>query len=664
MIDFKEIFGTINEEEGTNPPAICYYPGGFKPPHEGHYEVLKDLVSRTYITKVVVLIGQKDRDGITANMSKQIWDLYLATNPMAKVSVQIAENPSPIKDLFSIMDSDLELKAYVAGSTVEIEDGKYAESLKKAFGERVMPIAIQEKVVTQGKRLSGTQVRELVIQLKAIVAKLEAIDDTTSTEYSKARNEYLNTFETLKGCFPESVIQKGGFDDILKILNIPILTTDQLQEDKENGNLIIMVPYEKTTELENYLNTNLIPFEYSQYAFDGKERRMLIPNLGDHGDNNQRDQVIDYLKKAGVEHNIEETKLDVKPSVTVKDVDKEELKKGIKVEKEHTTDTKTATKIALAHLGEDPKYYTKLTQAGLEEDVFSINWWGKSLQELNQDKPDVIDDFIQFAIEALELKDVPEIEFTDDENVAKGMHALGSFNPKNNKLIVVKGPRLTADVLRTLAHELVHRKQNEIKPLDTKDGATGSDIENEANAAAGILLRQFGAYRPEIFEKLNEVEDVKKNYKIYCDMDGVLVDFEDGYEKLTGKNIRGQHVKGDGDFWDPITKAGVKFWVTLKWMSDGKQLWDYIKKFNPDLLSAPSREESSKIGKRLWVKRNMPGTKLILRSAERKQDFAKPDAILIDDRTDNIERWRNAGGIGILHITAEDTIKELQKLGL
>jgi len=662
MIDFKEIFGTINEEEGVNPPAICYYPGGFKPPHEGHYEVLKDLVSRTYTTKVIVLIGHGERDGITKEMSKQIWDLYLATSPMAKVSVQIAENSSPIKDIFGIMNNDLELKAYIAGSTIEIEDGQYAESLKKAFGERIMPIAVQEKIVSQGKRLSGTQVRELIIKLKASVAKLEAIDDTTSIEYSKAKNEYLNTFETLKGCFPEGVIQKGGFNDILNILDIPILTADQLQEDNRNGNLIVKVPYEKTTEIENYLNTNLIPFEYSQ-NIDGKERRMLVPNLGDHGDNNQRDQVIDYLKKSGVEHNIEETLLDVKPTVTVKDVDKEELKKGIKVEKEHTTDTKTATRIALAHLSEDPKYYTKLTQAGLEEDIFSINWWGASLNELTKEQPDVLEDFINFAVEALELKNKPEIEFTDDEELAKNMHSLGSFNPTTGKLLVVKASRLPADILRTLAHELVHRKQDELKPLSAEDGKTGSDIENEANAAAGILLRQFGAYRPEIFEKLNEVE-VKKNYKIYCDMDGVIADFADGYQKLTGKDITGQHMKGDANFWEPITKAGVKFWVTLNWMPDGKQLWDYIKGYNPDLLSAPSREESSRIGKRLWVKRNMPGTKLILRSAERKQEFAKPDSILIDDRTDNIERWRNAGGIGILHITAADTIKELQKLGL
>jgi cytidyltransferase-like protein len=167
-------------------------------------------------------------------------------------------------------------------------------------------------------------------------------------------------------------------------------------------------------------------------------------------------------------------------------------------------------------------------------------------------------------------------------------------------------------------------------------------------------------------EVLKELYNINENekYKIYCDMDGVIVDFEDGYEKLTGKNIKGQHTKGDSNFWQPITDAGIKFWAGLKWMSDGKELWSYIKQYNPELLSAPSREESSKIGKHVWVKNNIPGTKLILKSASRKQELAAPDAILIDDRTDNIQQWKDAGGIGILHTSAKDTIKQLQELGL
>ena len=44
-------------------------------------------------------------------------------------------------------------------------------------------------------------------------------------------------------------------------------------------------------------------------------------------------------------------------------------------------------------------------------------------------------------------------------------------------------------------------------------------------------------------ENINEQEE-KVNYKIYCDMDGVLADFESGYEKLTGIDLKGEFQKG------------------------------------------------------------------------------------------------------------------------
>ena len=160
--------------------------------------------------------------------------------------------------------------------------------------------------------------------------------------------------------------------------------------------------------------------------------------------------------------------------------------------------------------------------------------------------------------------------------------------------------------------------------------------------------------------QLNEEED---NYQIYCDMDGVLTDFELGYEKLTGIDLKGEFQKGDG-FWDPISKAGVGFWAGLQWMPGGKELWAYLKPFNPILLSAPSREQSSRIGKAVWVKHKIPGTKLILRYAKQKQQLATPNSILIDDRQVNIDQWEAAGGIGILHTSTANTIEQLKQLGL
>jgi hypothetical protein len=163
--------------------------------------------------------------------------------------------------------------------------------------------------------------------------------------------------------------------------------------------------------------------------------------------------------------------------------------------------------------------------------------------------------------------------------------------------------------------------------------------------------------------ELGRLREEKTEYTIYCDLDGVLVDFDRGYEELTGITTQQADTKGVEAFWAPLTTVGAKFWITLKWMPDGKQLWNYIEKYKPKLLSAPSREESSKLGKRVWVKRELPNVTLILRSAERKKEFANPNSILIDDREKNIKQWEDEGGIGIFHTNTSNTIKQLKELG-
>jgi len=154
-------------------------------------------------------------------------------------------------------------------------------------------------------------------------------------------------------------------------------------------------------------------------------------------------------------------------------------------------------------------------------------------------------------------------------------------------------------------------------------------------------------------------------YTIYCDMDGVLVDFEKGYKELTNSSPS-RTFDGKASFWEPISKAGAQWWANLDWMPDGQELWRYIKKYKPNILSAPSQDPSSKIGKEAWLKMNLQNSfkKAYFYNRANKQLFAEPNRILIDDMQKTIDEWNAKGGIGIFHSSAANTITELKKLGL
>ena len=154
-------------------------------------------------------------------------------------------------------------------------------------------------------------------------------------------------------------------------------------------------------------------------------------------------------------------------------------------------------------------------------------------------------------------------------------------------------------------------------------------------------------------------------YILYADMDGVLVDFEKGYAELTN-TIPTKSFNGKAEFWEPINKAGAEWWVNLDWMPDGQELWRYIKKYKPNILSAPSWDPSSRVGKEAWCKIHLKNeyNKLYLYSRTNKQLFSEPNRILIDDMQQTIDERNVKGGIGIFHTSAADTISQLKKLGL
>jgi cytidyltransferase-like protein len=121
--------------------------------------------------------------------------------------------------------------------------------------------------------------------------------------------------------------------------------------------------------------------------------------------------------------------------------------------------------------------------------------------KLNESETATIGEFVKYAIKNLEIQKPPRnLTFSYDNAAAKEKRSFGYFDPNDNKIWVYCKNRNMADILRTLAHELVHRKQDEDGRINYESGKTGSDIENEANAKAGVLLRDFGKQHEEIYQ--------------------------------------------------------------------------------------------------------------------------------------------------------------------
>jgi len=173
--------------------------------------------------------------------------------------------------------------------------------------------------------------------------------------------------------------------------------------------------------------------------------------------------------------------------------------------------------------------------------------------------------------------------------------------------------------------------------------------------------------------ELGRLNEKVMDYKIYVDMDGVVADFDQRFIDLSGMLPREFEAKyGKNAFWDFIDEGDnkLKFWVGIPQMSDAQQLMDFVSKYDYEMLTAPSLKKQSLMGKGLWMinqtkKGLFPSKpKVNYKSAKNKKDFAAPNHILIDDKASTIDSWNTAGGIGILHTSAANTISQLKKLGL
>ena len=148
-------------------------------------------------------------------------------------------------------------------------------------------------------------------------------------------------------------------------------------------------------------------------------------------------------------------------------------------------------------------------------------------------------------------------------------------------------------------------------------------------------------------------------FEIFCDMDGVLTDFDKKFYELTGiPPLQYKEYYSEQQFIN-IINSDIFFWKNLEPMPDAMELWEYIKVCKPTILTKPSGNiELCKKQKIDWVLERL-GSDIKVVFSHNKYKYATPESILIDNSENNINDWKNAGGIGILHKNAKGSIKKL-----
>jgi pyrimidine deaminase RibD-like protein/nicotinamide mononucleotide adenylyltransferase len=108
----------------------------------------------------------------------------------------------------------------------------------------------------------------------------------------------------------------------------------------------------------------------------------------------------------------------------------------------------------------------------------------------------MVKEFMPVAMRDLKIKNLPHIVLQSHVEEHDGQATFGRFVDAEERIYLGIADRHPVDILRTLAHELVHFKQYEDDKMYPGAGKTGSPIENEAHVVAGIIMRHFNKKYP------------------------------------------------------------------------------------------------------------------------------------------------------------------------
>lgn len=182
-------------------------PGGFKPPHQGHLMLAKGYAELPQVKNVVILIGPKDRDGITVEDSEAIWKMLIGSTP--NITVQRSKYPSPLLTAYKYIEEEAEAgQAYALGSSSKGDDydrirgfvdghqegGKYH---KQGVSVVELPLETSKPIIYKGRTDDQNGKPMSASQLRADLAANDFENFKTNYPSITSQQQLQTTFDML-----------------------------------------------------------------------------------------------------------------------------------------------------------------------------------------------------------------------------------------------------------------------------------------------------------------------------------------------------------------------------------------------------------------------------------------------------------------------------------
>ena len=692
--------GLLPEQEKKK--VVAVYGGGFKPPTSGHFKVVKQaLKENPEIDEFIILIGGKERDGISPEESLLIWDIYKQYLPI-KIKIELSPKP-PIQAIYNYAKEHPDEEVlWVIGAREGNEDDFKDISKRTTSLDKYNNLELRV-VVTQGG-VSGTAARN------ASKISQEKLAPMLPSELSDEEVEQV--YNIVADKIQEVLTENASYSQHIDVQD-KIAQLTQHMIDK--GMNIEPLP---TLEFVDGDSKNASDFFGKTAYYDPNRQHIVLYTEGRH----PKDIVRSYAHE--MIHHIQylEDRLgDVAGTNTTEDdhLDKIEQEANLRgtMTFRNWTDSILNENTSLSFPNSAllfGGFFTGIQRMGIGKTIISdlfksnpkldnlllytqddaIGFWkklgGKIIQQ-GEDKKGTLRYFVQInkndVDTNLNLKQLG-ISYknlsTKKSKIAKGEYAIKMGRQKIGFFFVRDIGTIQMDPMNIFANNLNEAIVGEKIECD-KCGWSWNIVDGGDDL---FICHKCGHDNEPISEKKNKdpfglnayarelalLREEEDKYKIYLDMDGVIADFNTRFKDLSGIEPREFESKyGRKAFWDFIDeKNKIKFWVGIPPMPGASELVSYISKHDYEILTAPSIKDQSRLGKNLWVRNHVGDIfpskpkvtfKFSKEKHKVKQNLSQFD-ILIDDRQSIIDNWNNAGGFGILYQSTSQAIADLKKLGL